>query len=96
MSESAYQIVIGILVLIIVVLLKRGGNNTETEVEKMQRLAEISKRSSAMAPEIKAKIGTLIEQNNLIEAIKLFRTETGAGLKESKEAVEAMQRGEMK
>ena len=35
----------------------------------------------------------LLEEGNKIEAIKLYREETGAGLKEAKDAVEAVGRG---
>ena len=38
------------------------------------------------------QLRTLLEQKQLIGAIKRYRELTGAGLKESKEAVEAMQR----
>jgi ribosomal protein L7/L12 len=37
---------------------------------------------------------SLLEQGQKIGAIKLFRERTGAGLKEAKDAVEAMQRGQ--
>src|SRR5262249_3636310 len=41
-----------------------------------------------------ARVRSLMEGGQKIEAIKLFRERTGAGLKESKDAVEAIQRGE--
>jgi ribosomal protein L7/L12 len=39
-------------------------------------------------------VRSLTEAGQKIEAIKLFRERTGAGLKESKDAVEAIQRGQ--
>ena len=41
-----------------------------------------------------ARVRSLTEAGQKIEAIKLFRERTGAGLKESKDAVEAIQRGQ--
>src|SRR3954453_12151746 len=38
---------------------------------------------------------SLLEQGQKIGAIKLYRERTGAGLKEAKDAVEAMQRGQV-
>jgi ribosomal protein L7/L12 len=40
------------------------------------------------------EIRTLLERGHKIEAIKLYRERTGAGLKEAKEAVEAIQSGQ--
>jgi len=42
-------------------------------------------RSSTMSPEIEAAL----QQGNKIEAIRLLRAQTGVGLKEAKEAVDA-------
>jgi large subunit ribosomal protein L7/L12 len=41
-----------------------------------------------------ARVRSLMEAGQKIEAIKLFRERTGAGLKKSKDAVEAIQRGQ--
>lgn len=45
-----------------------------------------------LGPAIRAEIESAIAQGHKIEAIKLLREATGMGLKESKEAVEAMER----
>lgn len=50
--------------------------------------AEPAKQDSAAA------LMALIEKGQTIEAIKLYRERTGAGLKEAKDAVEALARGE--
>jgi ribosomal protein L7/L12 len=41
-----------------------------------------------------AEIGALIARGRKIEAIKTYRETFGVGLKEAKEAVEALERGE--
>ncbi|KQU73634.1 MULTISPECIES: ribosomal protein L7/L12 [unclassified Rhizobacter] len=46
-------------------------------------------RSSTMSPEIEAAL----QQGNKIEAIRLLRAQTGVGLKEAKEAVDAASDG---
>jgi ribosomal protein L7/L12 len=47
-----------------------------------------------MRPEVMERIRQLIAQRRKIEAIKLYREKTRVGLKEAKDAVEAMERGE--
>jgi ribosomal protein L7/L12 len=47
-----------------------------------------------MRPEVLEQIRQLIAQRRKIEAIKLYREKTRVGLKEAKDAVEAMERGE--
>lgn len=49
---------------------------------------------SQFADEGLAEIGTLIDQGRKIEAIKRYREVSGARLKQAKEAVEALERGE--
>jgi large subunit ribosomal protein L7/L12 len=43
---------------------------------------------------LEARIRSLLEQNEKISAIKLFREQTGAGLKQARDAVDALERGE--
>ena len=47
-----------------------------------------------ISPQQEAQIRELIDQRRMIDAIKLYREATGVGLKEAKDAVEAMERGE--
>jgi len=44
-------------------------------------------------PQVSGEIGELVRQGRKIEAIKLYREQTGAGLKEAKDRVEEMERG---
>ena len=46
-----------------------------------------------LSPEAEAQVRAALASRRKIEAIKIYREVTGLGLKESKEAVEAMQRG---
>lgn len=43
---------------------------------------------------LEARVRAIVAQGRIIEAIKVYREATGAGLKESKDAVEALIRGE--
>ena len=49
---------------------------------------------AAFSPQQEQELRELIKTDNIINAIKLYRELTGVGLKEAKDAVEAMQRGE--
>jgi hypothetical protein len=44
-------------------------------------------------PPVSQEVGDLARQGKKIEAIKLYREQTGAGLAEAKEQVEALERG---
>src|SRR4029078_2113157 len=48
----------------------------------------------AIEDDLEERVRSLMDEGQIIEAIKLYRERTGAGLKESKDAVEAMGRGE--
>lgn len=48
----------------------------------------------ALPPKLEQQIKNLLEEGDKIGAIKLYRAHTGAWLKESKDAVEAIGRGE--
>ena len=41
------------------------------------------------------RVRALVAQNQMIQAIKEYRAVTGVGLKEAKDAVEAIQRGQL-
>lgn len=47
-----------------------------------------------MDAELEREIRALLEKGQKIEAIRLYREKTGAGLAQAKEAVEAIERGE--
>lgn len=47
-------------------------------------------RSVTSTPELEKQIRTLLKKGSLIEAIKRFRQQTGAGLKEAKDVVERL------
>lgn len=47
-----------------------------------------------MAADFEAELRRLLAERQKIEAIKLYRDHTGAGLKEAKDAVEALERGQ--
>jgi ribosomal protein L7/L12 len=59
--------------------------------------AELADSSGAVdhgGNDLESRVRSLMDKGQKIEAIKLFRGQTGAGLKESKDAVEAIGRGE--
>lgn len=46
-----------------------------------------------LGADLEREVRSLLEQGNKIEAVKVYREHTGAGLKDAKDAVEALQRG---
>src|SRR3954468_24966045 len=59
--------------------------------------ADLPETTAPLMPidaDLESRVRFLMDQDQKIEAIKLYRGRTGAGLKESKEAVEAIGRGQ--
>ena len=80
---------------------RSGGGAARHELEKKRvQACERNVRSlyrqtgRDFAPEIDRKLYALLSSGKTIEAIKLYREQTGKGLKESKDAIEAIMRGE--
>jgi hypothetical protein len=65
-------------------------------VEKLERLVALLMEELGLecderpGPDLSPMIEDLVHKGELIEAIKLYREETGAGLKEAKEFVESL------
>ncbi len=59
---------------------------------KGQSSAADPEAQGALPEEIEAEVLAILENGRKIEAIKLYRERTGAGLKEAKDAVEALAR----
>jgi large subunit ribosomal protein L7/L12 len=66
------------------------------------RVADLERRVAALdgeqgiapgPPGQNPEIARLAREGNLIQAIKLYREQTGVGLREAKDAVEALARG---
>ena len=51
----------------------------------------VLKSSALSTPSLEKQIRMLLGEGNKIEAIKLFREQTGTGLKDAKDAVEAIE-----
>ena len=65
-------------------------------VEKLERLVALLMEALDLecdevpGPDISSMLKNLVQQGKLIEAIKLYREETGVGLKEAKAFVESL------
>jgi ribosomal protein L7/L12 len=57
-------------------------------------LPEATGPGMSSGDDLESRVRSLMAEGQKIEAIKLYRERTGAGLKESKDAVEAIQRGQ--
>ncbi len=82
-SAATFAVAGGVLLLVgvAVFFFKRGGGVTVVDVRPP---------SAPLAQSVES----LLREGRKIEAIKLYREQTGLGLKEAKDAVEAMARGE--
>lgn len=80
-------IAVAVLAFIVGVLISRRRSDTRVIWESTP-IASPAHDAAIADPELR----TLLEQKQLIGAIKRYRELTGAGLKESKDAVEALQR----
>lgn len=59
-------------------------------VDALEQGESLTPRVSRTASAIEEEVLSLLEQGRKIEAIKIYREHSGKGLKESKEAVEAL------
>jgi ribosomal protein L7/L12 len=67
-------------------------NRQEDLANRRPEPADYTPRRAA-SPQAQQQIRDLMAAGNKIEAIKVYRAETGVGLKEAKDAVEALERG---
>lgn len=56
---------------------------------KMDKIAEkLGVNEETLSDEVQKEIEELVKQGNLVRAIKIYRMETGVGLKEAKEYID--------
>lgn len=63
-----------------------------TAQPRMRTIHQVQQVPPPAPADVTDQIATLLHQRRKIEAIKLYRDATGAGLKEAKDAVEAIDR----
>jgi ribosomal protein L7/L12 len=56
--------------------------------------ADIARAADLASPATEGDVVSMLQQGRKIDAIRLYREQTGAGLREAKDAVEALERGE--
>jgi ribosomal protein L7/L12 len=89
MTVLAIGVVVGLLALAVVALVLSAKNNVEVvDLPRPPVARPAPSQSPASGP-----VADLLREGKKLEAIKRFREQTGAGLKEAKDAVEAMERG---
>jgi ribosomal protein L7/L12 len=69
-----------------------GLKEAKEAVEMLEREGRLPVAERRGLPNVSEEIVSLLEQGRKIEAIKLYREQSGAGLKEAKEAVEEIGR----
>jgi ribosomal protein L7/L12 len=87
---------LAVVVFIIVMAVARRVRELEKSVFQLRaQVRQLYKQSGAeFEPAVDKKLYDLLSSGQTIKAIKLYREMTGKGLKQSKDAIEAMQRGE--
>lgn len=100
MTLVAIGVVVALLAIAVVVLVLSAKNNVEVVDAPRPPPPGVAVQPPALAGPPPSQIlatgavADLLREGRKIEAIKLFREQTGVGLKEAKDAVEAMERGE--
>jgi len=56
--------------------------------------ADIARAADLASPATEGDVVSMLQQGRKIDAIRIYREQTGAGLREAKDAVEALERGE--
>lgn len=85
-------LLIAILVLVFLSLFARGGPNVSPRLRSLERKLDLILTSLGIDPNqgIDKQITDLVRSGQKIEAIKVYREQTGVGLKEAKDYVERL------
>jgi ribosomal protein L7/L12 len=68
-------------------------DDLELRIADLERRVALLEGGVRAAPVSHDEVALLARQGNMIGAIKLYRQQTGVGLREAKDAVEALARG---
>lgn len=82
-----------LVVLLVWLLLRRRGSGRDLIAPPPMLRPRVAVPTQSLAPELEDEVRALIAENRHIDAIKRVREETGLGLMEAKEVVDAVERG---
>ena len=85
-------LLVAILVLVLLSMLGRGGSGNSTRLGAIERKLNLILANLGIDPcqGLDAQIVELMKTGQKIQAIKLYREQTGVGLKEAKDYVEGL------
>ncbi|MEX2112917.1 MAG: hypothetical protein WD845_07005 [Pirellulales bacterium] len=88
--DSTTLLLIAILVLVLLSLFVRGGGGDVTRLRALERKMDLILNQLGVDPNqgLDDEIKHLAQSGQKIEAIKLYRLKSGAGLKDAKEYIE--------
>ncbi len=88
--EVSTMLLVAILVLAVLALFKTTGSDT-ARLRSIERKLDLTLKQLGVDPDegLDEQIKQLVRSGQKIEAIKLYRTQSGAGLKEAKDHIEA-------
>jgi ribosomal protein L7/L12 len=90
MDNNGYLLV-AILVLLVLSLFVRGGGDGD-RIARLERKLDVILKQLGIDPaaDVNPRVLELVRSGQKIEAIKLYRSETGVGLKEAKDYVDSL------
>jgi ribosomal protein L7/L12 len=94
MAELALLLSVIALVVAIAALYVAGSADRMALGPRPNQLTSLGQADAGTAAEPSAQVLALLNAGKKIDAIRVYRTETGAGLAEAKAAVEALERGQ--
>ena len=91
MDNNGYLLV-AILILAVLSLFIRGGGSDGACLARLERKLDITLKHLGIdaTADVNPRVLELVRSGQKIEAIKLYRSETGVGLKEAKDFVESL------
>lgn len=90
--DHVTYLLVAILVLEVLSLFVRGGGDASARLSAVDRKLDLILENLGIDPNqgLDKQIADLVREGRKIEAIKLYRTQTGLGLKEAKDYVDGL------
>ena len=90
--DATFWLVVGILMVVVGSSWNAGGGNSGRRQRRIERKVDLILKHLGIDPDqgVNPQVMELVKAGQKIRAIKVYREQTGAGLKEAKEFVEGL------
>ena len=90
--DATFWLVVGILMVVVGSSWTSGGSSNGRRLRRIERKIDLILKHLGLDPDqgVNQQVMELVKAGQKIQAIKLYREQTGAGLKEAKEYVEGL------